>query len=253
MRAHVTETLDIDLEAERWVCNRCEADIASAHGNYKEGLLVAEREPTEVHTRRAPADSPYSFAPDASWCRILEFYCPGSACSPRPSTFRRGIRSPVTSSSTSRASGARPGRAHDRCLAARHGTRGPGARERALFTPLVSRLVARLAQLPYDTLVHSPDAAAAAYRDAARLLRLEFVTVGIDPAILAESAGVAVEWTEDGAVPRTAGPLEIDADAAIADGPAATTVAVAERVVQALERTPSLPERCPARSCSHGS
>lgn len=77
MRAHVTETLDIDLDAERWICNRCETDIASAHGNYKEGLLVAEREPEEVHTRRAPADSPYSFAPDASWCRILEFYCPG--------------------------------------------------------------------------------------------------------------------------------------------------------------------------------
>ena len=78
-RVRVTETLDIDLDAGRWACNRCGHDVGSAEHSYKGGLLVAERDPEEVHPRRAPADAPYSFAPDPEWCRVLEFYCPGCA------------------------------------------------------------------------------------------------------------------------------------------------------------------------------
>ena len=40
--------------------------------------LVYDRDPTEIH--RPLIDSgryEFTFAPDAAWCRILEFYCPG--------------------------------------------------------------------------------------------------------------------------------------------------------------------------------
>jgi acetone carboxylase, gamma subunit len=71
----VTEYLIIDADAERWKCVRCATDLGSARSNYKEGCLVAERDPREVHPARV--DGPYTFAPDPRWCRLLEFYCPG--------------------------------------------------------------------------------------------------------------------------------------------------------------------------------
>ena len=71
----VTEYLAIDLDGERWKCTRCAADLGPARSNYKEGCLVAERDPTEVHPPRV--DGPYTFAPDPAWCSLLEFYCPG--------------------------------------------------------------------------------------------------------------------------------------------------------------------------------
>ena len=78
MRIPMTEYLEIDLETERWRCRRCGHDLGSARGNYKEGTLVYDRDPTEIH--RPLIDSgryEFTFAPDAAWCRILEFYCPG--------------------------------------------------------------------------------------------------------------------------------------------------------------------------------
>jgi acetone carboxylase gamma subunit len=71
----MTEYLAIDLDGERWKCVRCGADLGPARRNYKEGCLVAERDPTEVHPARV--DGPYTFAPDPRWCSLLEFYCPG--------------------------------------------------------------------------------------------------------------------------------------------------------------------------------
>ncbi len=71
----VTEYLTIDTESERWRCDRCATDLGSARANYKEGCLVAERDPRDVHPARV--DGPYTFAPDPLWCRLLEFYCPG--------------------------------------------------------------------------------------------------------------------------------------------------------------------------------
>ena len=78
MRIPMTEYLEIDLETERWRCRRCGHDLGPARGNYKEGTLVYDRDPTEIH--RPLIDSgryEFTFAPDAAWCRILEFYCPG--------------------------------------------------------------------------------------------------------------------------------------------------------------------------------
>lgn len=78
MNVPMTEYLAIDLETERWCCRRCGHDIHSARGNYKEGLLVYDRDPTEIHRPLLdPKLYERTFAPDPRWCRILEFYCPG--------------------------------------------------------------------------------------------------------------------------------------------------------------------------------
>ena len=78
MRYSVTEYLEIDLDAERWHCTRCQRDLGNARENYKHGLLVHERDPREIH-RPILDDKRYrfTFAPDPTWCRIVEFYCPG--------------------------------------------------------------------------------------------------------------------------------------------------------------------------------
>jgi acetone carboxylase gamma subunit len=74
----MTEYLEIDLETERWRCRRCAHDLGPARGNYKEGTLVYNRDPTEIHSPLIdPGRYEFTFAPDAAWCRILEFYCPG--------------------------------------------------------------------------------------------------------------------------------------------------------------------------------
>ena len=79
-RVAITEYLEIDLHSERWHCRACGHDIAAARDNYKTGLLVYDRDPREIH---APIldETKYEFtyAPDPTWCRIVEFYCP-SCC-----------------------------------------------------------------------------------------------------------------------------------------------------------------------------
>jgi acetophenone carboxylase len=75
MRRGITEYLEIDLDAERWHCVRCDHDLGRARANYKYGCLVWERDPREIHRPVVTGD--YTFAPDPSWCRVLEFICPG--------------------------------------------------------------------------------------------------------------------------------------------------------------------------------
>lgn len=74
-RLRVTEYVDLDIEQEAWYCNRCGYHFGSARRSYKEGCLVYERDPREIHPPLI--QGPYTFAPDPSWVRILEFYCPG--------------------------------------------------------------------------------------------------------------------------------------------------------------------------------
>lgn len=74
-RTQVTPHLDVDLEAEVWICRHCDTHLGDAGDSYKRGCLVAERDPEEVH--RKTIDTEYTFAPDPEWCRIVEFYCPG--------------------------------------------------------------------------------------------------------------------------------------------------------------------------------
>jgi acetophenone carboxylase len=76
----VTEYLDIDLDREVWLCNRCGREHGPAAESYKRGLLVRERDPREIH--RPLLDEQryeYTFAPDPEWCRMLEYFCPGCA------------------------------------------------------------------------------------------------------------------------------------------------------------------------------
>jgi len=75
MKVRITEYLEIDLDLEKWICQRCEEPLTSAHENYKKGCLVAERPLEEVHPPMVEGQA-FSFSPNPKFCRILEFYCP---------------------------------------------------------------------------------------------------------------------------------------------------------------------------------
>lgn len=73
----MTEYLLLDLKREMWQCYVCGRDLMAARKNYKEGLLVRERDPREIHNPMLDAEKfPYSFSPKPEVCRIIEFYCP---------------------------------------------------------------------------------------------------------------------------------------------------------------------------------
>ncbi|HTS59215.1 MAG TPA: acetone carboxylase subunit gamma [Terriglobales bacterium] len=74
-RIRVTEYLDLDLDSEQWICNRCGHKLGPARDNYKRGCLLYDRDPREIHS--PIVEGQYSFAPDPLWVRIVEFYCPG--------------------------------------------------------------------------------------------------------------------------------------------------------------------------------
>jgi acetone carboxylase gamma subunit len=76
-RVEITEYLAIELPTERWHCRHCDHDLGSARSNYKEGCLVADRSPHEIHD--PVVNGPYTFSPDPEWCSVVEFYCPGCA------------------------------------------------------------------------------------------------------------------------------------------------------------------------------
>jgi len=73
-RLRVTEYLDLDLDREQWMCNRCGRSLGPARENYKNGCLVHDRDPHEIHPAIVPGS--FSFSPDPLWVRIVEFYCP---------------------------------------------------------------------------------------------------------------------------------------------------------------------------------
>jgi acetone carboxylase gamma subunit len=80
MRVPMTEYLLIDLDSERWLCRVCSQDLGDAHGNYKPGTLVYDRDPREIHQPIIdPERYEFTFSPDPTYCRILEFYCPRCA------------------------------------------------------------------------------------------------------------------------------------------------------------------------------
>jgi acetophenone carboxylase len=74
-RLRITEYLDLDIGGETWHCRRCGHDLGPAKRNYKEGCLVYDRDPREIH--RPVVEGEYTLAPDPEWVRIVEFYCPG--------------------------------------------------------------------------------------------------------------------------------------------------------------------------------
>jgi len=77
MKANMTEYLRINLDTEMWECRNCDHELISAHENYKRGLLVHDRNPSEIHKPLINQDLySYSFAPDPAYTAMLEFCCP---------------------------------------------------------------------------------------------------------------------------------------------------------------------------------
>jgi len=77
MRVLMSENLRIDLDAEMWECRHCNKVLISARDNYKRGLLVYDRDPREIHKPLLdPEKYTLTYAPDPTWCRLLEYYCP---------------------------------------------------------------------------------------------------------------------------------------------------------------------------------
>lgn len=74
MKLRVTEYLDLDLDQDKWCCNKCSAVLNDADKNYKEACLIHEKNPKEVH--QPIVEEEYNFSPDPNWVRIIEFYCP---------------------------------------------------------------------------------------------------------------------------------------------------------------------------------
>jgi len=75
-KRQITEYLDIDLEKELWCCNRCGYELISAGENYKKGCRVYIRKDLDT-IYNSPVKGPFSFAPEATWAMLVEFYCPG--------------------------------------------------------------------------------------------------------------------------------------------------------------------------------
>ena len=98
-RLRFTEYLDLDLDEEVWRCNRCDAVLTSARHLYKQGCLVYDRDPREIHPPLIEGD--YTFSPIPSGSASSSSTARRAASRSRRSTCRRGIRSPPTSRSTS--------------------------------------------------------------------------------------------------------------------------------------------------------
>ena len=77
MKVLMTEYLRIDLETEEWQCRVCNHVIGPATSSYKEGMLVYNRDPADIHPSVINPDLyEFTFSPDSNWVRILEYYCP---------------------------------------------------------------------------------------------------------------------------------------------------------------------------------
>jgi len=74
-RIRITEYLDLAMDSEQWMCNRCGHLLGPARESYKKGCLLYDRDPREIHP--PIVEGQFSFAPDPLWVRIVEFYCPG--------------------------------------------------------------------------------------------------------------------------------------------------------------------------------
>ena len=77
-KVRVTEYLDIDVEKEKWCCNRCDAELNSARESYMKGCLVYERPAAEIYGQQMEVGEGevVTYAPDPNFLRVIEFYCP---------------------------------------------------------------------------------------------------------------------------------------------------------------------------------
>ena len=75
LKVRLTEYLDIDVDDEKWHCNRCGIALISARENYKKGCLVYDRDPQTIF--KPITEEAWDYSPNPEWCRFIEFYCPG--------------------------------------------------------------------------------------------------------------------------------------------------------------------------------
>lgn len=78
-KVRVTESLDIDLNSEKWCCHRCGQVMNSAREPFVKGTLVYEKPANEIYGDpiKLSKDTTISYAPDPDFMRVVEFYCPG--------------------------------------------------------------------------------------------------------------------------------------------------------------------------------
>ena len=76
-KIRISEYLDVDLENENWLCNRCGFELFTARDSYMKGCLVYERPAGEIYgpPYLVVGNESISYAPDPDFMRILEFYC----------------------------------------------------------------------------------------------------------------------------------------------------------------------------------
>lgn len=78
-RIRITESLDIDLDAEKWCCHSCGHAMNSAREPFLNGALLYEKPASEVYGEplKLSEDTTVSYSPDPDFMRIVEVYCPG--------------------------------------------------------------------------------------------------------------------------------------------------------------------------------
>jgi len=78
-KVRVTESLDIDLDSEKWCCHACGTAMNSAREPYMKGSLVYEKPTNELYgdTIKLSKDTSISYSPNPDYMRLIEFYCPG--------------------------------------------------------------------------------------------------------------------------------------------------------------------------------
>ncbi|WP_448811345.1 uroporphyrinogen decarboxylase family protein [Agromyces bauzanensis] len=101
-----------------------------------------------------------------------------------------------------------------------------------IFTPLVGGFAATITQAAPETFWRSAAAQAASLAETARLFGLDAITVGLDPALLAEAAGAEVDWSTGRGVVRSGVPAT-DAERVL-DPATAVPLDVAARLGQTL-------------------
>lgn len=74
-KIRITEYVTLDIEHEKWLCDRCGRVLGPARENYKKGCLLHDRDPREIHPPLVSGS--FNFSPDPNWIRIVEYYCPG--------------------------------------------------------------------------------------------------------------------------------------------------------------------------------
>jgi acetone carboxylase gamma subunit len=77
-KVRVTESLDIDLDGEKWCCHSCGEPMNSAREAFMKGTLVYEKPASEIYGNpiKLSEDTTISYAPDPDFMRVIEFYCP---------------------------------------------------------------------------------------------------------------------------------------------------------------------------------